>query len=174
MGEPDIIEGATRWWSCGPIVNTLDNEQREVRKEEEVIPGLKVKKPPDDEATPFGLERKSHGGPAASASAAPGNTEVHPRSAGATATTAPREDTPVLTSEEARALEMLPDAIRRSPLAATLEPNCRLYSDPINPFSDTPRGGSPNSSPMRSSRYATAASLVQDRFHIARDIPVSS
>merc|ERR1712232_1402135 len=156
MGEPDIIEGATRWWSCGPIVNTLDNEQREVRKEEEVIPGLKVKKPRDDEATPFGLERKSHGGPAASASAAP------------------REDMPVLTSEEARALEMLPDAIRRSPLAATLEPNCRLYSDPINPFSDTPRGGSPNSSPMRSSRYATAASLVQDRFHIARDIPVSS
>jgi len=48
-----------------------------------------------------------------------------------------------------RAPRGLPEAFSKNPLA-DLDAANRLFSDPINPFSDSPRGGSPSMSPLRS------------------------
>jgi len=48
----------------------------------------------------------------------------------------------------AAALKALPEAARSQ--VNNLDAANRIFSDPINPFSDTPRGGSPSESPLRS------------------------
>jgi len=47
------------------------------------------------------------------------------------------------------ALRQLPESVSRNPLS-DLDAANRHFFDPINPFSDTPRGGSPSESPLRS------------------------
>merc|ERR1712176_1653146 len=57
------------------------------------------------------------------------------------------------TDEELRAaaLQVLPVFVRNNALSDLDHAEAeRLYSDPVNPFSDTPRGGSPADSPLRS------------------------
>jgi hypothetical protein len=61
-------------------------------------------------------------------------------------------------SEEAAlrhaALKALPEAARSQ--VHNLDAANRIYSEPINPFSDTPRGGSPSESPLRSRPGSTS------------------
>jgi len=125
---------AGRWWACGP-----GGQDEQASGTKETSEGTNQQMPWEDAA-------ENHGSPMVPAGARD-------------AADAARDARDGLTTNEeadlrAAALKALPEAARSQ--VNNLDAANRIFSDPINPFSDTPRGGSPSESPLRSRPGSTS------------------
>jgi len=158
-GKDDEDDRSARWWACGPGGNISEatpgsKETAEVIVNQDgylnIPEGLNQQLPWEEHGGQRSASATVRGealGPAAAAELASAGSGAARRDEGQSAPCPEAQSRSTAAAAAARSL--LPEPFGRSQLPS-LDAANHILADPINPFSDTPRGGSPAESPLRS------------------------
>jgi len=148
-------ENGSRWWACGPGGSGAEPVTASKENAEVVINQDGYLNIPEGLNQPMPWEEPSRSVPVVVRQEGVPTSGEEATAALAASIDALRQDQlPGGFSPEAKPRSVAAAAAARSllrePLSGSLDAATRILADPINPFSDTPRGGSRNESPLRS------------------------